>query len=76
MSHGLPLVITEVGGLPAAVAGYDGAILVPAHAPAALAEAIQRLPAMRGVAYQDPHSWSRTLDRYDELFALIGAGGG
>jgi glycosyltransferase involved in cell wall biosynthesis len=76
MSHGLPLVITEVGGLPAAVAGYDGAILVPAHAPAALAEAIQRLPAMRGVAYQDPHSWGRTLDRYDELFALIGAGGG
>ncbi|HEY7826871.1 MAG TPA: glycosyltransferase [Candidatus Limnocylindrales bacterium] len=76
MSHGLPLVITEVGGLPAAVAGYDGAILVPAHAPAALSEAIQRLPAMRGVAYQDPHSWSRTLDRYDELFAIIGAGGG
>lgn len=76
MSHGLPLVITEVGGLPAAVAGYDGAILVPPHDPAALAEAIQRLPAMRGVEYADPHSWARTLDRYDELFAVIGAGRG
>ena len=76
MSHGLPLVLTEVGGLPAAVAGYDGAILVPPHDPAAIAEAFERLPEMRGVAFADPHSWARTLDRYDELFALIGAAGG
>jgi glycosyltransferase involved in cell wall biosynthesis len=76
MSHGLPLVVTEVGGLPAAVAGYDGALLVPAHDPAGLAGAIERLPALRGVEFADPHSWARTIDRYDELFALIGASRG
>ncbi len=73
MSHGLPLVLTEVGGLPAAVADYDGAILVPPHDPVAIARAFERLPEMRGVAFADPHSWARTLDRYDELFDLIGA---
>jgi glycosyltransferase involved in cell wall biosynthesis len=73
MSHGLPLVLTEVGGLPAAVAGYDGAILVPPHDPVAIARAFERLPEMRGVAFADPHSWARTLDRYDELFGVIGA---
>ncbi len=74
MSHGLPMVITEVGGLPHAVAGYDGAILVPPHDPPALLAAIERLPPMRGTRYADPHSWERTLDRYDTLFAEIGAG--
>ena len=74
MSHGLPLVITEVGGLPHAVAGYDGAILVPPQDPAAIRAAIERLPALRGRTFADPHSWERTLDRYDALFAEIGAG--
>ncbi len=74
MSHGLPLVITEVGGLPHAVAGYDGAILVPPQDPAAIRAAIERLPTLRGRTFADPHSWERTLDRYDALFAEIGAG--
>jgi glycosyltransferase involved in cell wall biosynthesis len=74
MSHGLPLVLTEVGGLPHAVAEYDGAILVPPHDPAALRAAIERLPALRGGKYADPHSWERTLDRYEILFDDIEAG--
>ena len=74
MSHGLPLVITAVGGLPHAVAGYDGAILVPPEDPAAIRAAIEQLPALRGRTFADPHSWERTLDRYDALFAEIGAG--
>jgi glycosyltransferase involved in cell wall biosynthesis len=74
MSHGLPLVLTEVGGLPHAVDGYAGAILVPPRDPVALAAAIERLPAMRGGAFADPHSWDRTLDRYEILFDEIEAG--
>jgi glycosyltransferase involved in cell wall biosynthesis len=74
MSHGLPLVLTEVGGLPHAVDGYAGAILVPPRDPVALAAAIERLPAMRGGAFADPHSWDRTLDRYEILFDEIETG--
>jgi glycosyltransferase involved in cell wall biosynthesis len=71
MSNGLPLVVTAVGGLPAAVAGYDGAIIVPPRDPAALADAIRRLPGFTGRRYRDPHSWERTVELYEELMARI-----
>jgi glycosyltransferase involved in cell wall biosynthesis len=71
MSNGLPLVITSVGGLPEAVAGYAGAILVPPSDPQALLEAIRRLPSMRDRRFADPHSWDRTRERYRELIERI-----
>ena len=72
MSNGLPLVITAVGGLPEAVAGYEGAILVPPRDPVALRDAIRRVPSLRGRRYRDPHSWGRTLARYGELMEQLG----
>jgi glycosyltransferase involved in cell wall biosynthesis len=71
MSHGLPLVITRVGGLPAAVADYEGAILVPPDDPTALREAIRLLPAMRGERFDDPHSWDRSVDAHEQLIDRI-----
>lgn len=71
MSNGLPLVITAVGGLPEAVADYEGAILVPPHDPVALRDAIRTLPSLRGRRYRDPHSWDRTVEGYAELFARV-----
>jgi glycosyltransferase involved in cell wall biosynthesis len=68
MSNGLPLVITDVGGLPEAVADYKGALLVPPHDPTALREAIRRLPGLRGQRFEDPHTWDRTVDSYGDLF--------
>ncbi len=73
MSNGLPLVITAVGGLPAAVADYEGAILVPPHDPAALRDAIRRLPELRGQRYRDPHSWDRTVALYGKLMEQLGS---
>jgi glycosyltransferase involved in cell wall biosynthesis len=75
MSSGLPLVITAVGGLPAAVAHYEGAILVPPGDPAALQNALRRLPELVGRRYPDPHSWDRTVERYAELMRQLGNGG-
>ena len=72
MSHGLPLVITQVGGLPAAVEGYDGAVLIPPRDPIALRAAIRRIPAMRGQRFADPHSWHRTVERYADMLEQLG----
>jgi glycosyltransferase involved in cell wall biosynthesis len=71
MSHGLPLVITTVGGLPAAVADYQGAIMVPPGDSDRLRDAIRLLPAMRGQRFTDPHTWARSVDAYDRLMERI-----
>jgi glycosyltransferase involved in cell wall biosynthesis len=71
MSNGLPLVITAVGGLPAAVADYEGAILVPPRDPIALRDAIRLLPDLCGRRYRDPHSWDRTVTLYGELMEQL-----
>ena len=59
MSNGLPVVVTSVGGLTEAAAGYRGALLVPPGDEAALTEALRRLPERVGRRYADPHSWER-----------------
>jgi glycosyltransferase involved in cell wall biosynthesis len=67
MSAGLPVVVTEVGGLVEAVRDYPGALLVPPRDPAALRDALLRLPERRGQRYPDPHSWRQTVDAYRSL---------
>ncbi len=75
MAQGLPVVVTEVGGLVEAVRGYEGAIQVPPRDPAALRRAFTEARALRGVRFADVHSWDRTLDGYGALFeTILGAG--
>jgi glycosyltransferase involved in cell wall biosynthesis len=73
MANGLPLVLTAVGGLPEAVADYDGAVLVPPRDPKALRDAILRLPELCGRRYHDQHSWEHTASAYDGLIDRLGA---
>ena len=72
MSWGLPIITTEVGGLPEAVTGYEGAILVPPAKPEAILEAIPRARDMQGSKYASHHSWNNTVNAYSALFEDIG----
>jgi glycosyltransferase involved in cell wall biosynthesis len=67
MANGLPLVLTAVGGLPEAVADYEGAILVPPRDSEALRDAIRKLPQLCGRRYHDQHSWEHTASAYEGL---------
>lgn len=71
MSQGLPLVVTSVGGLTEAVAGYEGAIMVPPKSPEQLRDALLRVLDMRGRRYEDPHSEERIVERFTKLFASL-----
>lgn len=71
MSLGLPVVVTAVGGLTEAVSEYKGATLVPPQSPSALLKAMMDLTSHRGARYDDPHSWQRTVEGYDRLFAEL-----
>jgi glycosyltransferase involved in cell wall biosynthesis len=71
MSWGLPIVVTRVGGLVEAVAGYEGAILVPPGDVALLQGALSQVAQLRGRRYADLHSWERSITCYHELFDAI-----
>jgi glycosyltransferase involved in cell wall biosynthesis len=76
MSRGLPVVTTSVGGLVEAAADYTGAVLVPPCDPAALADGIRTALPLVNEAHADPHSWSRSAERYVTLMDRIDAGWG
>ncbi len=71
MSCGLPVVVTQVGGLIEAVANYEGALLVPPEAPTALRDALFHVADLRGRRYADTHSWENTIAQYQMLFQEI-----
>jgi glycosyltransferase involved in cell wall biosynthesis len=71
MSHGLPLVVTAVGGLPEAVCDYAGATLVPARDPEALRAALYQVANLKGRRYSDPHSWEQKAQRYQALIDVV-----
>ena len=71
LNAGLPTVVTAVGGLVEAVRDYAGAVLVPPQDPAALRDALLKLPSRRGERYENPHSWQQALDGYQALIGEI-----
>ncbi len=71
MSHGLPVVVTYVGGLAEAVADYEGALVVPPGDPAALQNALLQVAKLRGKRYADTHSWEDTVTGYQALFKTL-----
>jgi glycosyltransferase involved in cell wall biosynthesis len=74
MSAGLPVIVTEVGGLIEAVQDYAGAELVPARDPSALRDALLRVRERRGQRYADPCSWTRTTQAYKDLIHKLRSG--
>jgi glycosyltransferase involved in cell wall biosynthesis len=72
MSHGMPVVVTAVGGLIEAAEGYSGAVMTPAAAPGDLVVAIERAAGLTGRRHADPSSWERTVEAYARLMAEIG----
>jgi glycosyltransferase involved in cell wall biosynthesis len=69
MDAGLPVVVTDVGGLTEAVGGYDGAVLVPGADPEALYEGLREAMTLRGIRFDDASSWVDNADTVLELLA-------
>lgn len=71
MSFGLPVIVSNVGGLVEATNGYEGALKVPPKDPEAIRNAFARVGEMRGMRFADVHSWDTTLSGYEELFQQL-----
>jgi len=71
MSHGLPVVVSRVGGLVEAAADYEGAVFTEPRDPDRLRADILHAAELRGMRFADPQSWSRTVDRLSDLFETV-----
>lgn len=69
MQRGLPVVVTDVGGLTEAAQAYAGVSFVPPSDPGAIAAALSAWLPGRGARHVDPHSWDATRRGYDALIA-------
>ncbi|WP_223884141.1 glycosyltransferase [Micromonospora craniellae] len=70
MSSGLPVIVSEVGGLGEATDGYEGVLRVPPQDPAALAAALVEVTAYRGRRFADVRSWDEIVEGYLELYGV------
>ena len=71
MAAGLPIVLTDVGGLRTAAEGYEGVVWVPPADPDALRDAMVTLPGRRGERFADPRSWDDTIAVYEKLLSAV-----
>ena len=71
LHYGLPVVVSAVGGLTEAVAGYEGAILTEPGDTAALLDAIRRGALLSGRRFDNPRDWATTARLYEEFVELL-----
>jgi glycosyltransferase involved in cell wall biosynthesis len=67
MQLGLPVVITDVGGLSEAARDYSGTVFVPPRNPRDLADGIVASVDLRGVRHPDVHTWDTSLDLFSAV---------
>ncbi len=71
MSVGLPVIVTDIGGLPEAADGYLGAVWVPPADPGAIQAAFHTVSNLVGQHFDDPSSWEATATKYEKLIAEL-----
>ena len=70
MSWGLPVVVTDVGGLSEAVKGYAGAVSVPPGDARQLMDGIVKARSLAGQEYASPRSWRESSNALLEAAGL------
>jgi glycosyltransferase involved in cell wall biosynthesis len=75
MSWGLPVVVSRVGGLPEAAAGYAGAVFTEPGDTGALRSAIRQATALAGRRFADPRRWEDSARALLEAAGLAGGAG-
>jgi glycosyltransferase involved in cell wall biosynthesis len=73
MDAGLPVVVSDVGGLSEATRDYPGAVLVPPGEPQSLVDGIRAGSLLRERSFEDRWSWSEYADAVLDLAASLGA---
>jgi glycosyltransferase involved in cell wall biosynthesis len=70
-AFGLPVVVTAVGGLVDATAGYTGGVLVQPGDPDDLARGLRTACELRGRRHATPVTWDAVAQSYADIFATV-----
>lgn len=71
ISYGLPIIVSEVGGLKESMAHYEGTIFVEPKNVRQLTEKILSCWDLRKKRFENPHSWEKTVECYARVFDTI-----
>lgn len=71
MAKGLPVVVSDVGGLRTAAQGYRGAVFVTPSDPVDLARGLVETSALASETFTDPRSWDQTAAAYEDVFTEL-----
>lgn len=71
MSAGLPIVVSDVGGLAERAAAYTGTVLVPPGDVAALIHGILAAVDLVGTTHAEPDSWEAIGGMYEQVFRSV-----
>ncbi|HEY6794074.1 MAG TPA: glycosyltransferase [Kineosporiaceae bacterium] len=75
MSVGLPVLVSDVGGLQSAARDYEGTVFTRPQDPHDIARGLEVLLSMCGRRFADPHSWERTVAAHLSIMDQVGVRG-
>jgi len=70
-SYGIPVIVSEVGGLKESMRDYKGTTFVKPKDTTGIKNAILNLYQNRSKRYENPHSWEKTTEKFEEIFKEI-----
>ncbi|MEK6918373.1 MAG: glycosyltransferase [Nanoarchaeota archaeon] len=70
-SYGLPVIVSKVGGLKESMKDYGGAFFVKPRDSDGIKNALLKIYKTRHKRFKNPHSWQKTLDKFEEIFKSL-----
>ena len=71
ISYGIPIIVSEVGGLKESMACYKGTIFVEPRDITQLTEKIIYSYTLKGCRYDNPHPCEKTVEAYNQIFTYL-----
>lgn len=70
-TYGIPIIVSEVGGLKESMKDYRGTIFVRPKDSTGIKDALLKIYPLKDKRYENPHSWKKTTEKFNEIFREI-----
>ena len=67
-SYGLPVIVSNVGGLKESMKDYAGTFFVKPKDSENIKNALLKVYNIKSKRFQNPYSWEKTINKFEEIF--------